>query len=812
MALEPADGGVRSIGRRAGGALAACLSAVWYGRADERRLQRAGAVRRPRLARGGAAAGVARYLRQAAIPFAQALSCGRRSRHPAIAAALVRAVHRPLRSGRARRGGSGRRHAARIETALEAVAQPRRGPHHPPLPQRRSTRWCAPISSRPTADGEPPAGSASSSIRSGSRACRSRGRSARSSSTRRRSRACICASARWRAAACAGRTAPQDFRTEVLGLVKAQQVKNAVIVPVGAKGGFVPQAAAARAAPRRDLGEGDGRLPDLHRQRCSTSPTIIDGDAVVPPPRRRAPRRRRSLSRRRRRQGHATFSDTANAISRRRTASGSATPSPAAARPATTTRRWASPPAAPGRRSSAISARWTSTSRRRPSPSSASATCRATCSATACCCRRRLRLVAAFDHRDIFIDPDPDPAASLAERQRLFALPRSSWQDYDKAKISAGGGVVLARREVDPAVAARCRPLLGLAGDRGDARRGHPRHPQGARSTCCGSAASAPIVEGTGETDAEVGDRANDAIRITAAAIVRAKVVGEGANLGMTQRARIEYRPGRRPLQFRRHRQFGRRQHLRRRGQHQDRAGRRRCAKGRSTRPARNKLLDGDDRRGRRRWCCRNNYQQTLAISLAERARPRRFRAPEPLHGGAGSARPARSRRGDAAVDGGAWPSAQAARQAADPGRARRAARLRQDRAVFRRSVASDVAGRAASRPRADRAISRSAWRRNTPPRSTAIACGARSSPACVANAMINRGGPTYLTRVPTAPARRRARWRAPIVAVRERLRAARSQRRDRRARQQDRRRHPAHALSRGAGSADLGDGVVPAQ
>ena len=109
-------------------------------------------------------------------------------------------------------------------------------------------------------------------------------------------------------------------------------------------------------------------------------------------------------------------SPTPPTASRSSTASGSATRSPAAARPATTTRRWASPRAAPGRRSSGISARWTSTSARRRSRSPASATCRATCSATACCASSTTKLVAAFDHRDIFIDPDPDPERSFAER------------------------------------------------------------------------------------------------------------------------------------------------------------------------------------------------------------------------------------------------------------------------------------------------------------------------------------------------------------------------------------------------------------
>ena len=123
----------------------------------------------------------------------------------------------------------------------------------------------------------------SSSIRSCSTACRSRGRSAKSSSTAPRSKACTCASARWRAAACAGRTAPQDYRTEVLGLVKAQQVKNAVIVPVGAKGGFYPEAAAGRRQPRRDLQGRHARPTRPISARCFRSPTTSSAQDVVPP-------------------------------------------------------------------------------------------------------------------------------------------------------------------------------------------------------------------------------------------------------------------------------------------------------------------------------------------------------------------------------------------------------------------------------------------------------------------------------------------------------------------------------------------------
>ena len=117
--------------------------------------------------------------------------------------------------------------------------------------------------------------------------------------------------------------------------------------------------------------------------------------------------------------------------------------------------------------------------RRRRSPWSASATCRATCSATACCCAKTIKLVAAFDHRDIFIDPDPDPERSFAERQRLFDLPRSSWQDYDKALISQGRRRVLALAEGDRAVAGGARGARHRRAE-GDAAGDDEGDPQGA--------------------------------------------------------------------------------------------------------------------------------------------------------------------------------------------------------------------------------------------------------------------------------------------------------------------------------------------
>ena len=142
---------------------------------------------------------------------------------------------------------------------------------------------------------------------------------------------------------------PEDFRTEILGLAKAQQVKNSVIVPVGAKGGFVPKSAAAGAAREAVAAEGISRLQAVHGAVCSTSPTTSGPMAACPP---------ENVVRHdgddpylvvAADKGTARFSDIANGF-RWSGSSGSATPSPPAVPPATTTRRWASPRAAPGKR------------------------------------------------------------------------------------------------------------------------------------------------------------------------------------------------------------------------------------------------------------------------------------------------------------------------------------------------------------------------------------------------------------------------------------------------------------------------------
>ena len=217
---------------------------------------------------------------------------------------------------------------------------------------------------------------------------------------------------------------------------------------------------------------------------------IVAGE-IVPPPRRRALRRRRPVPGGGGRQGHRDASPTSPTGSPASTASGSATRSPRAARPATTTRRWASPRAARGSRSSATSASSAATSSSRTSPSVGIGDMSGDVFGNGMLLSRHIRLVAAFDHRDIFIDPNPDPAASFEERRRLFELPRSSWADYDTGADLGGRRRLPAHREVDPAVARGARGARHRAGG-ADAGRADLARSCARPSTCSGTAASAP--------------------------------------------------------------------------------------------------------------------------------------------------------------------------------------------------------------------------------------------------------------------------------------------------------------------------------
>ena len=332
---------------------------------------------------------------------------------------------------------------------------------------------------------------------------------------------------------------PQDFRTEILGLVKAQQVKNAVIVPVGAKGGFVPKllpAMIARGATR-EMVQAEGTA--TYKLFISTLLDITDnlaGSRVVAPAnvvRHDSDDPYLVVAADK---GTATFSDLANGIAQDHGF-------------------WLDDAFASGgsagydHKKMGITARgaWESVKRhfRELNVDVAQTPFRVVgvgdmsgdVFGNAMLRERTIKLVAAFDHRDIFIDPDPDPQASFVERRRLFELSRSSWQDYDRKLVSSGGGV-FSRTLKEIPLSPQAQALLALAADKAT--------PQEVMHAILKAAVDllffggiGTYVRATAETDDAVGDRANDAIRVTGGEL-RAKVIGEGANLGMTQRGRVE--------------------------------------------------------------------------------------------------------------------------------------------------------------------------------------------------------------------------------------------------------------------------------
>ncbi|MDQ2875366.1 MAG: NAD-glutamate dehydrogenase, partial [Actinomycetota bacterium] len=330
----------------------------------------------------------------------------------------------------------------------------------------------------------------------------------------------------------------EDFRTEILGLAKAQEVKNSVIVPSGAKGGFVCK----RLPDPADREAHQGEVLACYRMFISAMLDVTDnleaGQVVGP---RRVVRHDRddpylvvAADK-----GTATFSDTANEI-------------------ATSRGFWLGDAFASGgsegydHKKMGITARgaWESVKFHFQTLGVNIDTDDFTVVGVGdmsgdvfgngMLLSPHIALLAAFDHRHIFLDPAPDPAASFAERQRLFGLPRSSWDDYDPALISAGGGVWL-RSAKSVQVAPVAAAALGLAEGM------HALSPDQLISAIL----AAPVdllwnggigtyVKATAQSSADVGDRSNDSLRIDAADL-RAKVVGEGGNLGLTQEARIEY-------------------------------------------------------------------------------------------------------------------------------------------------------------------------------------------------------------------------------------------------------------------------------
>jgi len=328
----------------------------------------------------------------------------------------------------------------------------------------------------------------------------------------------------------------EDFRTEVLGLVKAQMVKNTVIVPVGSKGGFVLKKAPPAADREAYLKEGVACYQDYLRGLLDLTDNLVAG-RVVPPPQvvRHDPDDPYLVVAADK--GTASFSDYANAISAEYG-------------------YWLGDAFASGgsagydHKGMGITARgaWESVKRHFREMGLDAQTTDFTCVGigdmsgdvfgNGMLLSRHIRLVAAFDHRHVFVDPDPDAAKSWDERKRLFDLPRSSWADYDVRLVSEGGGVWPRSAKsipVSPQAAAR----LGI-----EAGSMTPNE-------LIGAILKAPVdllynggigtyVKSMAETHADVGDRANDAIRVNGRQL-RCKAVAEGGNLGCTQLGRIEY-------------------------------------------------------------------------------------------------------------------------------------------------------------------------------------------------------------------------------------------------------------------------------
>ncbi|OLT05561.1 NAD-glutamate dehydrogenase [Pseudonocardia sp. CNS-004] len=325
---------------------------------------------------------------------------------------------------------------------------------------------------------------------------------------------------------------PHDFRTEVLGLVKAQAVKNAVIVPVGAKGGFVVR------APAPDADEVQACYRTFVSGLLDVTDNLVDAGTVPPPGVVRHDGDDAYLVVAADK-GTARFSDVANSV-------------------AAEHGFWLGDAFASGgsvgydHKAMGITARgaWESVRRHLAElgvdPQEQDITVvgvgdmSGDVFGNGMLLSPHIRLVAAFDHRHVFVDPDPDPARSHAERRRLFALPRSSWDDYDRTLISPGGGVWLRTAKAVP-VGPELRAALGLP-DGVTAL----NPPELIRAILLASVdllwngGIGTYVKAAGEPHADAGDKANDPIRVDGDRL-RVKVVGEGGNLGATQRGRIEF-------------------------------------------------------------------------------------------------------------------------------------------------------------------------------------------------------------------------------------------------------------------------------
>jgi glutamate dehydrogenase len=337
----------------------------------------------------------------------------------------------------------------------------------------------------------------------------------------------------------------EDYRTEILGLVKAQAVKNAVIVPVGAKGGFVvkqPPDLTGDAATDRDAQRAEGVA--CYRLFISGLLDVTDnvdkasGDVVTPAEviRRDGDDAYLVVAADK---GTATFSDIANEVAK-------------------SYGFWLGDAFASGgsvgydHKAMGITAKgaWESVKRhfREMGVDTQSqdftvvgvGDMSGDVFGNGMLLSKHIRLIAAFDHRHIFLDPDPDAASSWDERKRLFDLPRSSWEDYDTSLLSEGGGVYSRTHKSVP-ISPQVRAALGISG--GTEELTPPELMKAilkAPVDLLFNGGIGTYIKAETEADSNVGDRANDPVRVNGNQ-VRAKVVGEGGNLGVTSLGRIEY-------------------------------------------------------------------------------------------------------------------------------------------------------------------------------------------------------------------------------------------------------------------------------
>ena len=328
---------------------------------------------------------------------------------------------------------------------------------------------------------------------------------------------------------------PEDFRTEILGLMKAQMVKNALIVPVGAKGGFVLRRPPQPSGPELrqeaiacyqmflsglldltdNIVDGQPRAPDRVVRYDDEDPYLVVAAD----------------------KGTAQFSDLANEVADRYGF-------------------WLGDAFASGgshgydHKQMGITARgtWESVKRHFRELGTNVQTTDFTVVGigdmsgdvfgNGMLRSPHIRLLAAFNHAHVFLDPDPDPVSSFEERKRLFELERSGWNDYDTGLISAGGGVY-ERTDKSIGISREVREMLGIEAEQlspADLIKEILRAPV----DLLWNGGIGTYVKAVGESSAEVGDKANDALRVNGREL-RCRVVGEGGNLGFTQPGRIEY-------------------------------------------------------------------------------------------------------------------------------------------------------------------------------------------------------------------------------------------------------------------------------